>query len=257
MIIDGIDYSVSLFIENTAGESIDDFDFNDFEELNCFIRNNKYNPKYAEANFSYSLIEIVNGTTDAVSWTKTIAFEEFTEDQIQYEIEDYRKFVAETIEESICLDQYQKQIHFVGEDVDYRKKQSRLQEFAYICPNCLREVEDCRCDSYPYYLVQIDRLILPTIRELNKKGYKTTGCCAGHPDKDNPNFVGIYICFDQDYDFDEPIPDGGIYSKNKHSVHFNYECTDYEVLVQFQYDALDKLSDWVEMLSENMNSDDF
>ena len=89
--------------------------------------------------------------------------------------------------------------------------------------------------------------MLPIIRELNEKGYKTTGCCAGHPSE---GYLNIYICFAEDYDFDEPFPDGGRYSKSKHSISYTVSAEDCDNLADFQRGTLYKLSDWAEMLFE-------
>jgi len=48
------------------------------------------------------------------------------------------------------------------------------------------------CPKCKSYAVEVDDLILPTIIELNKKGYTTKYCCSGHMDNE---LVGTYILF--------------------------------------------------------------
>lgn len=47
-------------------------------------------------------------------------------------------------------------------------------------------------------IIEVDELILPTIVELNRKGYYTISSCSGHY---YDNCSDIYICFDDSYDF--------------------------------------------------------
>jgi hypothetical protein len=89
--------------------------------------------------------------------------------------------------------------------------------------------------------------MVPIIRELNAKGYKTKWCCAGHPEEEDSSHA-IYISFAEEYDFDEPFPAGGKYSKAWHKIEYIPSVEGYESLVKFQTDILYKLQDWAEML---------
>ena len=80
----------------------------------------------------------------------------------------------------------------------------------YICLSCLNEFNKeelsfndkygnyrykCpikKCSSYD--MVEIDDLILPIIKILNQKGYKTEYCCSGHLTERDTN---TYIVFDK------------------------------------------------------------
>ncbi|AUN01430.1 hypothetical protein [Clostridium botulinum] len=54
------------------------------------------------------------------------------------------------------------------------------------------------------FIIDLDVLIADTIILLNKKGYKTTNCCQGHPTGDD--FCNSYISFREKYNI--PIPKG-------------------------------------------------
>lgn len=245
MKIEGIDYFVAIY--ETGADGFPEYiaHFSDFYALNEFIRNVD-NAKYKVEELSYSIVENIDGEPADFSWTAPFEFAEFTEEQMQQEIDQFIEDEKENTEHWAKVDEWSKQIHYVSQSVDYKAKQHRLADFDYVCPSCLRTVDDCRCEMYPYYLVQIDKLILPIIRELNEKGYKTTGCCAGHPSE---GYLNIYICFAEDYDFDEPFPDGGQYSKVKHGISYMVSSEDCDNLVDCQREILYKLSDWAEMLS--------
>lgn len=51
-----------------------------------------------------------------------------------------------------------------------------------VCLDSLTPITNCNCnnDQCGCNVVEIDDLIVPTILELNKKGYKTRFCCSGH-----------------------------------------------------------------------------
>jgi len=252
MIINGIEYFVSIFIEDPKEDIIlEDYDFHNFEEFNQFIRDNKDNPKYKDCKLSYSFVESIDGEPDAYMWTSPIEFRELSDQDIKVAIELFIELEEEWDSYSDELDAFDKEIHYRGNDDEYLSKRVRLKDFSYVCPRCIRTVDDCRCISYPYYLVQIDTLILPIIRLLNEKGYKTTGCDAGHPETEKDEFLhtGVYITFDKDYDFGGELPEGAKYSKVKHCISFIPTPVD-DDLLYFQRRVLDDLLEWVELLDE-------
>ena len=237
MVINGIDYYVGLYIMGADGFPEYEAHFEDFHALNAFIRENADNPKYTNNQMCYSFVEDIDGEPDAFAMFRAV-------------IEVAREMMAEQKEEDARVDEFSKEIHYHEDGVDYQKKQRHFDDIAYVCPHCLRTVDDCRCALYPWYLAQIDKLLVPIIRELNSKGYKTTGCCAGHPQDEEFKGSGVYIAFAEDYDFDEPFPDGGKYSKSKHTISYIPAEEDYDNLVDFQMNVLQRLEDWAEMLFE-------
>lgn len=246
MIIDGIEYNILLFVNDENDEAIDELYFDSFEQYNEFAREQKHT-KYDNATFAYTFVEMIDGEPDPYSWTMPIDIHELSESQIQEIVDEYREFLIDNKENSHNIDRFSREIHYRTDGQKHKK--TGLEDRCYVCPACLNVVEECECPHYPYYLVQIDRLILPIIKELNSKGYKTTGCCAEHP-KEETRFMNIHICFDKEYDFDEPFPEGARYSKLRHSISFTSEVSDYQEALAYQQDSLDKLSDWAEMLFE-------
>ena len=248
MKIKGIDYFVAIYEIGQDGLPEYLAHFEDFYALNTFIRDNADEPKYKNASLNYSFVENIDGEPDSFSWVQSFEFEEFTEEQMKREIELFIEDEEDQKEHWKKVDEFSREIHYMGEAADYTKKRNHLAEITYVCPSCIRPIEDCRCALYPYYLVQIDKLMVPIIRELNEKGYKTTGCCAGHPEQEEFAVSGIYIAFAEEYDFDEPFPDGARYSKSRHTIQFTPDVEGYHNLVKFQKETLYKLSDWAEML---------
>lgn len=256
MIINNINYFVGLYIMGADGFPDYEAHFEDFYALNAFIRENADNPKYTSNQMCYSFVENIDGEPDAFSWVSNIKWQVFSEEEIKTEIDNFIEDEKENAEHWAKVDEFSREIHYHEDGSDYKKKQHHLKDIAYVCPQCIRGVEDCRCESYPYYLVQIDKLMVPIIRELNSKGYKTAGCCAGHPEDDAFKVSGIYIAFAEEYDFDEPFPEGGKYSISRHTIQYTPNEDNYDDLVGFQMDVLQRLEDWSEMLFENGFFDD-
>ena len=72
-----------------------------------------------------------------------------------------------------------------------------------ICSNCWQR--QCVCNKHQY--VEIDDEMVDIICDLNRKGYKTCNCCAGHLIKCMHSFLHTYIQFNSVISFDE-IPNG-------------------------------------------------
>lgn len=79
-----------------------------------------------------------------------------------------------------------------------------VRNYYYVCPTCLSVPENCSCSLLPETLMQIDKRMLPIIRELNKKWYVTTSCCEGHVG----HYEQIYIMFKSKHKFKLPLPKG-------------------------------------------------
>ncbi len=113
----------------------------------------------------------------------------------------------------------------------------------YVCPYCFNQVNKCTCKEYPpYTLIQIDEGIQKTIRELNKKGYKTRFSCEGHYDYT----YNIYIRFWKIYEFN--LPEGFIKQDGFTIEHKIKELNNEEKFNQEKEKYLDVLEKWVETL---------
>jgi hypothetical protein len=110
-------------------------------------------------------------------------------------------------------------------------------------------ISKCKCGGV---ICEMDRLILPTIQELNIKGYKTNYCCSGHL---NSEFYGTYICFEGSIPSEMKIP-SFMYSKKfkaipehgvgaSESIYLNYDVDELPAekamlkLVQINKDLLE------------------
>lgn len=91
----------------------------------------------------------------------------------------------------------------------------------YVCPYCFRQINKCTCELPVWHLIMVDNSIQEHIQILNKKGYKTTGCCESHYDD---NSICIYITFGVDYGFGRtiPLPDGFKVIKSKHGIEYRF-----------------------------------
>ncbi len=94
-------------------------------------------------------------------------------------------------------------------------EEKNVKNYLYVCPFCLRILKECTCIAFPERLIQIDRNMLPIIRELNKKCFATETCCEGHIGSNE----FMYIEFSQKYRFGKEIPTG--FAINGHILQAN------------------------------------
>lgn len=87
--------------------------------------------------------------------------------------------------------------------------EKNVKIYSYVCPYCFNVPEECSCMCLPWKLIQIDKKILPIIRELNRKCYYTEMCCEGH--------IGynefIYIEFKKQKKFKKELPKDFVYDE--------------------------------------------
>ena len=124
----------------------------------------------------------------------------------------------------------------------------------------MNELNHCTCHSYPYYTIQIDRLLVPVIKELNEKGYYTSQSCAGHPGYlclVDSQFV--YVAFRENYHFAISFPDGSKYRKDSNALCFDVpeegENWNLETLREYQKASIEKLLRWAKKLPVNIKKD--
>lgn len=77
-------------------------------------------------------------------------------------------------------------------------------------------------------VIEVDELILPVIIELNKKGYFTKHCCAGHYYDKAPN---SYISFEEGVKLPE-LPNGYVYDQHcKYIIRNDFsQYIDFEII---------------------------
>jgi hypothetical protein len=114
-----------------------------------------------------------------------------------------------------------------------------------MCEDCFEQYNIKRrsglyCKECDGNLVEIDENFIEAIILLNKKGYYTMFCCAGHP---NPKDVhSAYIMF-EDGSILPYLPKGYLYDKDL-TPNINYENSwdkGYGVRIYFKNDDLPKL----------------
>jgi len=74
-------------------------------------------------------------------------------------------------------------------------------------------------------VVQVDEMILPVIRTLNMKGYRTEYSCSDHAYE---SLIGTYICFEEIHDFKD-LPKG-----------YKLEIHNDKTIIRDCYDSLNK-----------------
>lgn len=116
----------------------------------------------------------------------------------------------------------------------------------------------------------VDEVIAPVIQELNRRGYRTSYCCSGHPISGlTPTYIvnsktqevirceyveycqpTLYIAFDRDYGFgySEPIP-AAFYMDDENTVlRLEYETLSGFSLLHERLDACEQLYAWAKTL---------
>lgn len=247
MIINNAQYGIELYIDNENGEEVATLLFDNFDELNAFAEDEEAVQKYLGCNAEYAIVEIIDGEV-----IPPCAFYEYYLKKM--EKEEIDEIVSSFIDELEEIREIRKEVngeyefHLLETVGDGNKKNRLKNEFTYVCQHCMYELDSCKCDSYPYSLIQIDTKILPVIRELNKKGYYTLACCAGHFVE--PDYIrrGIYILFKESYIFNLPVPKGWKYTAEG-SMHFDIkEDADKEEFEAIRNKETNELLSWAEGL---------
>lgn len=196
------EYAIRLSIENEDTLLLLNH-FSTLEEMNDFLRKELKSEKFMSNTAFIAPVEIFHGRLcsnyDTAEYTLS-PVTELTQDQMQ----SVRRFL-----ENIT---------------DPERKKEHFADVAYVCPYCFREIDECQCLTYPHSLIHIDRSILAVIQILNAKGYATTYCCGGHPEK---NDMDIYIGFEDDHSFEDNLPNGALYH------------TDYSYVIRYRFDDWD------------------
>lgn len=248
MIINDIEYALRLWVDNENGEFVCDEVFSSFADMNVFLKAAMNDRKYDGLTAQFSPVEVINGQPEeAIRYVYDIfPIMDLEPD----EIEDYYSYFEEDFRASReAAEEAGKDTLFTPkeDDDDYESKKKHRHEITYICPYCFREIEDCRCESYPWYLVQIDTPIVPIIRILNKKGYITTACCSGHIEEDH--CVSIYIAFRDEHNFGTNIPRDSAYSKHGRTISYNgLDMMSVEERKVFRKECIEKIAVWAENL---------
>ena len=82
-------------------------------------------------------------------------------------------------------------------------------------------------------VVEIDELIMPSIEEFNKAGYKTNYSCSGHPYENIPT---PYVSFDEYYFFPlDKIPSTWSWDKKNNTLYANTIQPDSSVKEKIEY----------------------
>ena len=255
MLFNGIEYKVRLYITDAyTDEDITEEVFDNLDQMADYIEKTYEDERFVDAKGEYTFVEVVDGVPGTVGkyFYEVFPYYPLDEEDLEETLRDFTVDVPKL--EEMQKKEWEKELAFHPSDEKHTagdaSKDIPLSEYSYICPNCFNEVETCTCRHYPYNLVQIDKLMVPIIKELNCKGYLTMYSCAGHPDyKPNPAGSFIFITFKENYEFPAQFPEGAIYRKSDHSL--SYDCpsgSTIDSLKQYQQNYLDALMEWARSL---------
>ena len=123
----------------------------------------------------------------------------------------------------------------------------------YVCPHCFEQISKCKCEVYPQNLLHIDINLQKPIREINKKGYRTLGCCEGHFDKHDTELY-IVINLDMDKDFAE-LPQGfksyRQLPSSAYKIYYEYQSNEDEENFELEkQNSINRLNAWIDAMPE-------
>lgn len=161
-----------------------------------------------------------------------------------------------------CFDVYTVKIP----DIEYDSNQLRFEVYSDKF-----KPENCPCCGMKNSMVYIDKDIVYYIQSLNKKGYITTFCCAGH--LNGSYATEPYIRFGPDikidklkplrssWYFDDDIAYGSVIRAKLNGEMFPYSISletddDINDWLSEHFAVLDDLGEWVSSLPQNKDYDD-
>ena len=116
----------------------------------------------------------------------------------------------------------------------------------YVCPKCFYSPEKCKCDLYSQFLILIDYPMQYAIQELNKHGFKTMDCCAGHYDD---KIYNTYVSFFQKPS--EILPDGFKAETNRSAYVLRHIYKNKDDFLDNQRNVIESLNIWVNKICGN------
>jgi hypothetical protein len=121
----------------------------------------------------------------------------------------------------------------------------------YICEECYhiqKRFRKSKCEKCKSTTFVCDEWIAPTIQLLNRKGYYTQYCCAGHPVMHETAFFGTYIKFKEYLPINAPKG----FTTNNTCIDYQYKIiTTYETHGK-RLTALAKILDELHQWAENL-----
>lgn len=136
---------------------------------------------------------------------------------------------------------------FDTKDVNIALEESRNYKPSnkYVCSKCFQTASKCKCKADRHrHWIEIDEPLQKVIYILNKKGYKTNYCCAGHSNKDN-----TYIYFINKLHSPECNIDGVIWNKGHTAMYYWYNP--HEPFKSQQKEFITALEKWAKNLENN------
>lgn len=146
-------------------------------------------------------------------------------------------------------------------DIEYDSNQMRFESYS----NRFKP-KHCPCCGMRNSMIYIDKDIVRHIQSLNKKGYITTFCCAGHLDggcateayvvfNNHNNYIDVDTLPDSWY-FDEDTTQDLVIRAKLHGEKFPYTedvISEADIVTWFDehFTVLDELMDWISTLPQN------
>lgn len=245
MLIDSIEHGLLLMADDAERRPVVSAQFANLEEMNAFIV--AHRDEFAGLQTSLAFEEISHGKFGG--FCMSFGLPEFAPVGLRRLREMARDYANEMHNPTFKPDIRATLHPFRDDGCRPGEKAGHLADVSYICPHCYHTADVCTCRFYPHYLVQIDTAMVPLVRILNTKGYRTTSCCAGHASQRSAN---ICVGFDLRYPLEvAQLPEGATYWKMR--PHVSYDLVEGytpDEFAAYQRKAIDGLEAWAAALPD-------
>ena len=246
IVLDGIKLVVKLEVFDAEDDLLFADDFMSFTAVNEFLDANA--DEFKDCSIRFYLCEYVDGQTgaDGAYWEK------------DYGRIGMRDICCAVDEEAADIFR-QKFRHIRPEKpVLYRGRSGYTdtpvgEDQTLVCDACYYPIDECTCEEKGLGAVPIDTRYVPIIRELNKKGYCTKFCCAGHEKQYATRYFSPDIMFKYENDFAVPLPEEYVYFRKNCEIRLRSDLhlpdgSDIEAARAFHDRITDDLAEWVHKL---------
>lgn len=120
---------------------------------------------------------------------------------------------------------------------------------SYVCPYCLYDIDECKCDEIPLSINRIETWSRTIQRKFREKGFGVYFAGASNTYvEDSPLLIGFQMY--TKYKFENKIPKGWKYNSNGFLI-YSMKSNNTKDLISERDIELEKLAAWIDTLPEH------